>query len=387
MERDEPTYKRKLTRRRALLGAAAVGVAAACGPAAAPSPSPVASAGGSAAAATATPKGPPEKIRVAFGVALGNSSNNFAWIGKELGYFAEENIDPEIISTSGNIIEADGMLASNQLEVGIFGLDPILRAVIAGSAFPAKSVYNVQSKAQYELFTVGNSPITKVEDLKGKKAAVAAIGSTPEPYLRKALEEKGLKLDDVSQVATGAGIPMGEALKRGDADFGISTRGQIGPVEQAGTYNLKFLPRPVFFDSIIAGNVVARSDLSPAKTQALKGYLRSYTKSIVFVKANPAAGIQATWKMYPDAKPKTVADDVALAAAVKTNVAYMAYIDKLEGKYGFMPTDKMQRYVDFLNLNSPKLGALTTYFTNEYIDYANDFDVAKVQDQAKNYKP
>jgi hypothetical protein len=47
----------------------------------------------------------------------------------------------------------------------------------------------------------------------------------------------------------------------------------------------------------------------------------------------------------------------------------------------------MQRYVDFLNLNSPKLGPLTNYFTNEYIDYANDFDVAKVQDQAKNYKP
>src|SRR5258705_546782 len=172
------------------------------------------------------------------------------------------------------------MLASNQLEVGIVGIDPILLVVIAGSAFPAKSVYNVQSKAQYELFTVGNSPITKVEDLKGKKAAVAAIGSTPEPYLRKALEEKGLKLDDVTQVATGAGIPMGEALKRGDADFGISTRGQVGPVEQAGTYNLKFLPRPVFFDSIIAGNVVARSDLSPAKTQALKGYLRAYTNSM-----------------------------------------------------------------------------------------------------------
>jgi NitT/TauT family transport system substrate-binding protein len=379
---DEPTYR--LTRRKALLGAAAVGVAAACGPAAAPSPSPAASAGGSAAA---TPKGPPTKIAVAFGVALGNSSNNFAWIGRELGYFAEENIDPDIISTSGNIIEADGMLAANQIDVGIFGLDPILRAVIAGSAFPAKSVYNVQSKAQYELFTVGNSPITKVEDLKGKRAAVAAIGSTPEPYLRKALEEKGLKLDDVSQVATGTGIPMGEALKRGDADFGISTRGQVGPVEQAGTYNLKFLPRPAFFDSIISGNIVARSDLNPAKLQAVKGYLRAYTKSIVFVKASPEAGIRATWKMYPDAKPKTVADDVALKAAVATNVAYMAYIDKLEGKYGFMPTDKMTRYVDFLNLNNPKLGPLTNYWTNEYIDYANDFDVAKVQDQAKNYKP
>ena len=388
MGSDERTIA--LTRRRLLLGAGAAALAAACAPAAAPavSAAPTTAAGGSAAPTAAATKGPPTKISVGFGLALGNSSNVFAWIGKELGYFAEENIDPDIISTSSNTAQADALLASNQLDVGIFGLDPILRAVIAGSPFPAKSVYNVQSKVQYELFTVGTDPKVKaLADLKGKKVGVAEIGGTSEPYLRKALEEANLTLKDVTQVATGTGVTMGEALRRGDADVGISTRGQIGPVEQAGTYNLKLLPRPKFFDSIIAGNVVARSDLSPAKVQALKGYLRSYSKSIVFTKANPEAAIRITWKMFPEAKPKSVADDVALKGAVVTNKAYMEYIDKLEGKLGFMPTDKMTRYIEFLNLNDPKLGDVTKYWTNEYIEYANNFDEAKVVDQAKNYKP
>ena len=371
-----------LTRREVLAGALAVSVAAACGPAAAPGPS---AAPGTPAPATPAPK---TKISVGFGIALGNPSNPFAWIGKELGYFDEENIDPDIISTSGNTAQADAMLASNQLDVGIFGLDPILRAVIAGSPFPAQSVFNVQSKVQYELFTVGTNPNVKTyADFKGKKVAVAEIGGTADPYLTEALKVAGLTLKDVTEVATGIGVPMGEALRRGDADVGISTRGQIGPVETAGTYNLTFLPRPPFFDSIISGNMVARSDLNPAKEAALKGYMRAYAKAIVFTKANPEAAIKANWKMFPEAKPKGVADDVALKAAVTTNTNYMSYIDKLEGKWGFMPTEKMTAYVKFLGLDSPKLGDISKYWTNKYIDFANNFDENKVKEQARNYKP
>jgi len=343
-----------------------------------------------AACGAAAPAGPQPKtkISVGFGLALGNPSNPFAWIGKELGYFDEENIDPDIISTSGNTAQADAMLASNQLDVGIFGLDPILRAVIAGSPFPAQSVFNVQSKVQYELFTVGANPKVKTyADFKGKKVAVAEVGGTADPYLTEALRPAGLTLKDITEVATGIGVPMGEALKRGDADVGISTRGQIGPVESAGSYNLTFLPRPPFFDSIISGNMVARSDLSPAKDAALKGYVRAYAKAIVFTKANPEAAIRANWKMFPEAKPKGVAEDVALKAAVLTNTNYMAYIDKLEGKWGFMPADKMNAYVKFLGLDSPKLGDVSKYWTNKYIDFANNFDEAKVKEQAKNYKP
>src|SRR3989442_15911936 len=119
------------------------------------------------ACGAAAPAGPQPKAKnsVGFGLALGNPSNPFAWIGKELGYFAEENIDPDIVSTSGNTAQADALLASKQLDVGIFGLDPILRATIAGSPFPAKSVYNVQSKVQYELFTIGaNAGVKSISD-------------------------------------------------------------------------------------------------------------------------------------------------------------------------------------------------------------------------------
>jgi NitT/TauT family transport system substrate-binding protein len=111
------------------------------------------------------------------------------------------------------------------------------------------------------------------------------------------------------------------------AAFG--TRGQLGPLE-VGKYPIRFLPRPSFADQFITGNVVARSDLNADQERALKGCLRAYAKSIVFTKANPEAAIRISWNMYPDGKPKSVAEDQALASAVAVNKSYMSYIDKEE---------------------------------------------------------
>ena len=291
----------------------------------------------------------------------------------------------DIVSTAANNAQADAMLLSGQLDIGIFGLDPVLRPVAAGRALPAWAVFNVQSRSQYEGVVLEGSPIKTLADLKGKTIAIPALGGTQEPYLAEILKTVNLTPNDVKYLATGAGVPMGEALKRGDAAVGFATRGQLGPLESGG-YKISFLPRPPFAENFITGNVVARNDFTPEKEAAMKGYLRAYAKSILFTKTNPEAAIRITWKMYPDGKPKGVADDVAIKAAVATNIAYMAYIDKLEGKWGYMPPAKMTSYLAFLGLQD-KIPDLTKYYTNKYIDFINTFDEAKIKDQAKNWKP
>ena len=391
-------------RRRTDVGAvvASMLLAVACAPATPPqatsAPAPAATSAPQATtapAAAAQPTAAPQAaapaggkkgtIRVAFGLPLGNPSNPFAWIGKELGYFDEEGIDVEIISTSGNNAQADAMLLSNQIDVGIFGLDPVLLPVASGKTIPARAVFNVQNRSQYEGIVLEDSPIKELTDLKGKKVAIPQLGGTLERYLAETLKSVNLSLDDIQFIATGIGVPMAEALKRGDADVGFATRGQIGPIELAG-YKLHYLPRPAFAEQFITGNMVARSDLSPDKEAALKGYLRAYAKSIVFTKENPEAAIRISWKMYPDGKPKSVADDKALADAIKVNTDYMAYIDKQNGKWGYMPPDRLQYYAQYLGV-ADKIPDLTKYYTNDYIDFANDFDEAKVREQARNWKP
>jgi ABC-type nitrate/sulfonate/bicarbonate transport system substrate-binding protein len=159
--------------------------------------------------------------------------------------------------------------------------------------------------------------------------------------------EVGLTGSDVKYVATGIGAPMGEALRKGQVDAAFATRGQLGTLLTGG-YKLRFLPRPAFAENFITGNIVAQDNLSASKMQALKGYLRAYTKAIVFSKANPRAAMLINWHMYPDAVPKNVPFEQALDSAISTYTAYLSYITERDGKWGYMPPDLMQNYAKFL---------------------------------------
>jgi NitT/TauT family transport system substrate-binding protein len=322
-------------------------------------------------------------ISVAFGLPLGNPSNPFAWIGRELGYFDQEGIDPNIISLGGDSARGDAMLTSGQLDVGIFGLEQVLRSAAAGRPIKAHAVYNVQSRSQYEGVVLPDSGIAKLTDLKGKKIGIPQLGATLETYVNAVLADGGLSGADVRYVATGIGAPMGEALRKGQVDAAFATRGQLGTLLTGG-YDLRFLPRPAFAENFITGNIVARSDLSAAKEQALKGYLRAYSKAIVFSKANPRAAMLINWHMFPEAIPKNVPLEQALQSAITTYTAYLDYITERDGKWGYMPPDLMQNYAKFLGVEGKV--DVTQFYTNDLIAYANDFDQQAIINQAKSYQ-
>src|SRR5262249_7242424 len=159
------------------------------------------------------------------------------------------------------------------------------------------------------------------EDLKGKNIGIPELGETNQHYVDTVLATVGLQPTDVNYVATGIGVPMGEALANGSVDAAFSTRGQMAPIITGG-YDVRFLPRPAFAEEFVTGNVVARNDLTPEKEQCLKDYLKSYAESIVFSKANPEAAILVNWHMFPDAIPTNVSFDEALKAAVDNYTAY-----------------------------------------------------------------
>jgi len=153
------------------------------------------------------------KISVAFGLPLGNSSNPFAWIGSELGFFAQNQVNPEVISLNGDSARGVALLDAGQLDVGIYGLERVLRADAAGTPVPERAVFNVQSKSQYEGIVNQDSPIQTLADLKGKNIGVPELGETNQHYVDTVIATAGLQPTDANYVATGIGVPMGEALR------------------------------------------------------------------------------------------------------------------------------------------------------------------------------
>ena len=320
------------------------------------------------------------KVTIAFGLPLGNSSNPFAWIGKYLGFFAQNHVDPVIL---GGVQTPDALLAAGKIDLSINGDETVLLAAAAGKPIKSHSVYNVQSRSQYEGVVLPNSKITQLTQLKGTKIGIPALDGTTEQYVTRVLESGGLQNADVKFLATGIGAPMGQALKSGQVDAVFATRGQLGTLESAN-YQLRFLPRPPFANQFITGNITARSDINATQLQAIKGYLRAYTEAIVFSKANPRAAMLINWKMYPQDVPKNVPFNTALNQAIQVFTAYLSYIGPSDGKYGYMPASEMQSYAEYLGVANKV--TVTDWYTNSLVDYANDFDHQAIINMAKNYK-
>jgi NitT/TauT family transport system substrate-binding protein len=319
-------------------------------------------------------------VTVAFGLPLGNSSNPFAWIGKYLGFFAQNNVAPVIL---GDEQEPDALLIAGKIDLSINGDETTLLDAAAGKPVQTHSVYNVQNRSQYEGVVLPGSKITQLTQLKGAKIGIPALDGTTEHYVTRVLQSGGLQDADVKFVATGIGAPMGQALKSGAVDAVFATRGQLGTLESAN-YALRFLPRPPFANQFITGNITARKNISAAQLQAIKGYLRAYTESIVFAEANPRAAMLINWHMYPQSVPKNVPFNTALNSALQVFKAYLAYIGPSDGQYGYMPPSEMESYAEYLGVANKV--TVTDWYTNSLVAYANNFNHQAIINMAKNYK-
>jgi sulfonate transport system substrate-binding protein len=132
------------------------------------------------------------------------------WMEEE---FAKDGIKVEWVLSLGSN-KALEFLNGNSVD---FGSSAGAAALLAkANGVPIKSVYIFDKPEWTALVTLKDSPIHKVEDLKGKRIAVTR-GTDPHIFLLRALALHGLKSQDVKMVLLQH--PDGRvALERGDVD-------------------------------------------------------------------------------------------------------------------------------------------------------------------------
>lgn len=128
------------------------------------------------------------------------------YVAIERGYFAQQGIDVELITTPGGV-SSFAVLAGGRAEVVIGGLGASLfNAAARGLDFkvvgpvhmekPPVSTPLVISKKAWD-----SGEIRSVKDLRGKKVSINVIGSATEFWLHSALLRGGLTIDDIQLVA------------------------------------------------------------------------------------------------------------------------------------------------------------------------------------------
>lgn len=104
-----------------------------------------------------------------------------------------------------------------------------------------------------------------------------------------------------------------------------------------------------------------------------------------FARVNPQAAAQITYEQFPALKDQMTFD---LALESMRQLGYLYNQSNKAGKgYGYSDEAAWQSYLDRIakiGLTKTQLKSADTV-TNEFVTAANDFDKAKVGDDAKNY--
>ena len=307
--------------------------------------------------------------------------------GKYLGYYAEEGIDAEFMHTAG-VSELVGGLNAGHMQIGMVVPDPILSGAAQGKDFRLQFVYALNRGISNQIAVRPESTIRGMKDLRGKKIGVFSLGHSSYFYVRQVLRLEGMDPDrDAEYIAVGGGGgPVGHALETGRVDAVSSFDFSLVQIESLG-FKLRILPQPEAIERMAAGIALGVGrEYFNANKRPVGGFLRALTKGTVWYLTNPEACVRMHWKVSPEARPKGVAEDVAVREAVRQVAVRTPLFRKDRGsipKYGAFSPPDWEAYVKYLGLEG-KVDVAKLY-TNQLIDMANDFDERKIVEEARSF--
>ena len=127
-----------------------------------------------------------------------------------------------------------------------------------------------------------------------------------------------------------------------------------------------------------------------AKHAAFAKFTRAIAKATAFLLAGPEAALRMYWKVNPSAKVGS--ND---AEALKKGLQELKFVShtwdvsrRPDKRFGALDVNQVQTFIDVFAAE----GGLKTKINakdlvdSEFIDQANHFDLAKVQEQARNWK-
>ncbi len=305
-------------------------------------------------------------------------------VPKRLGYFAAEGLDVDVQGAQNGAVSAQ-VLQSNGAQVGTTAPESVMLNREQGGDLVA--FYGLKRNAGTFLVVLKDSPIQKLEDLKGKTVGAPSFGAGGGLALKQNLTELGITPDQYTAIATGAGPAAVAALRSGKIDALVMWDAMLGAAENTGL-TLRMIN--ISFQDRLAGMTLATSTaFANANPGAIAGYCRAMTKGLVFTMTNPDAAVRLFWQEFPTAKPVNLDDATALKNSVHIMQRFleMALQGLPQGaRLGdFIAASWENSHAAYTALGTLKgTGAATDAYTSKYLAACNDFDRAAVVAQAKS---
>jgi NitT/TauT family transport system substrate-binding protein len=308
-------------------------------------------------------------------------------VPKRLGYFAAEGLDVDIQNSQTGMISAQ-VLQSNNAQVGTTAAAAIM--AVREQNGDLISFFNLKRNAGTFLVVLKDSPIRKLEDLKGKTIGAPSFGAGGGLGLKQNLSAIGITPEQYTAIATGAGPSAIAALRSGKIDALVMWDAMLAAAENTGL-ELRTVNIPLE-DGQVGTTLATSASFAKSHPKELEGYCRAMTKGLLFTATNPAAAVRIFWEQFPSAKSTTLDDATAMKYAVHIMNRFLekALQDQPAGApYGkFIPENWQNTQTAFVKLGTLKGSEpANASYTEQFIAGCNNFDRNAVIAQAKSMKP
>ena len=161
-------------------------------------------------------------------VAVKDAPYGFYFIGMEKGYYAEEGLAVELVSSAGSTSVASVLAGEMPFTTAA---SASLSAILKGG--PLKIILTNMDRPAYELWS-SEPEIRTLSDLQGKSVGIISRGDTMEVSTRLAMLQAGLDADTVAYMPLGAGTARLAALESGAVPAAVLGIGDAYKLRQDG---------------------------------------------------------------------------------------------------------------------------------------------------------
>lgn len=304
-----------------------------------------------------------------------------AYIADLNGYFEEEGLDVSIEVTGGSAAVVQQVVAGN-VDLGMSDPGPIIDAVAQDQEI--QTVYTYSTHLVYGFVTPTDSPLTVVDDFRGKTIGVSEATAGEVPFLHAYLASNGIDPEtDVDIIETGGGGTTSIAFEEGRIDGYFSDFFSILELETAMDLNHFDLGE---FDLLHGATTIAQTSTIESNPDLIRCINRGVAKASEFTHESPEAALDIIGQAFPDQVTDPTGFDIA---ALKAMVEITEKYEDSNDRWGWNRPRSWQGYVDFLAARGELTAELdpAILYTNDFIDDGNDFDPAPLREAARAATP
>lgn len=210
-------------------------------------------------------------------------------IGQEKGFYRDEQLDVEMILMGANITIRAVIAGDVHFSTTA---NPAITAILRGA--PLRVAFATFVRPMFSLYSKPN--IRQVEDLKGKRIGIGAIGDSSDYMLRPIVRRYGLEVGkDTELLGLGVTATRYAALVSGALDAAVLSPPTTVRAEEAGFQELISFMKEDFVS--ISGGIALREDLLQSDRGLVEKFVRATLKGLLYALENRVGTIPILARM------------------------------------------------------------------------------------------